>query len=230
MGVPTAAMIVRRRIVASLRCTMRGLRALYARLRAESALRRRVPLRNDPPMTTMNYRRLGRSGLKVSELSFGSWVTYGNQMGEDARARMHGGRATTPASISSTTPRSTPRASRRRSWATALKKLGWRRSSYVVSTKFYWGLHDGPNEKNTLNRKYLMQAIDASLARLAARLRRPRVLPSPRSRHADRGNRVRDARHDRARARRSTGARRSGAPRRSRRPGRSPTSITCTSR
>ena len=31
----------------------------------------------------MNYRRLGRSGLKVSELSFGSWVTYGNQMGED---------------------------------------------------------------------------------------------------------------------------------------------------
>jgi len=32
-------------------------------------------------MTTMNYRRLGRSGLKVSELSFGSWVTYGNQMG-----------------------------------------------------------------------------------------------------------------------------------------------------
>ena len=35
-----------------------------------------------------------------------------------------------------------------------------------MSTKFYWGLHDGPNEKNTLNRKYLMQAIDGSLARL----------------------------------------------------------------
>jgi aryl-alcohol dehydrogenase-like predicted oxidoreductase len=33
--------------------------------------------------TAMNYRRLGASGLKVSELSFGSWVTYGNQMGED---------------------------------------------------------------------------------------------------------------------------------------------------
>jgi voltage-dependent potassium channel beta subunit len=48
----------------------------------------------------------------------------------------------------------------------ALKKLGWRRSSYVVSTKFYWGLNDGPNEKNTLNRKYLMQAIDGSLKRL----------------------------------------------------------------
>jgi voltage-dependent potassium channel beta subunit len=47
-----------------------------------------------------------------------------------------------------------------------LRKLGWRRSSYVVSTKFYWGLGDGPNEKNTLNRKYLMQAIDGSLKRL----------------------------------------------------------------
>jgi voltage-dependent potassium channel beta subunit len=47
-----------------------------------------------------------------------------------------------------------------------LKKLQWRRASYVISTKFYWGLHDGPNEKNTLNRKYLMQAIDGSLQRL----------------------------------------------------------------
>ena len=48
----------------------------------------------------------------------------------------------------------------------ALRRLGWRRSSYLVSTKLYWGLHDGPNEKNTLNRKYLMQAIDGALARL----------------------------------------------------------------
>jgi aryl-alcohol dehydrogenase-like predicted oxidoreductase len=47
----------------------------------------------------------------------------------------------------------------------ALRKLGWRRSSYIVSTKFFWGLNDGPNEKNTLNRKYLMQAIDGSLTR-----------------------------------------------------------------
>ena len=46
------------------------------------------------------------------------------------------------------------------------KKAGWRRASYVVSTKFYWGLNDGPNERNTLNRKYLRQAIDGSLKRL----------------------------------------------------------------
>jgi aryl-alcohol dehydrogenase-like predicted oxidoreductase len=48
----------------------------------------------------------------------------------------------------------------------ALKRLGWRRGSYLVSTKLFWGLHDGPNEKNTLNRKYLIEAIDGSLQRL----------------------------------------------------------------
>jgi voltage-dependent potassium channel beta subunit len=50
---------------------------------------------------------------------------------------------------------------------TVLKELAWPRSRVVVSTKFYWGLGDGPNEKNTLNRKYLMQAIDGSLSRLS---------------------------------------------------------------
>jgi voltage-dependent potassium channel beta subunit len=48
-----------------------------------------------------------------------------------------------------------------------LKDVGWPRSRVVVSTKFYWGLGDGPNEKNTLNRKYLLQAIDGSLSRLS---------------------------------------------------------------
>jgi voltage-dependent potassium channel beta subunit len=48
----------------------------------------------------------------------------------------------------------------------AIAKLGWERWSYVISTKVFWGLHDGPNMKNTLNRKYLLQAIDGSLERL----------------------------------------------------------------
>jgi voltage-dependent potassium channel beta subunit len=48
----------------------------------------------------------------------------------------------------------------------ALKKLAWPRLKYVVSTKFFWGITDGPNEKSTLNRKYLMNAIDGSLKRL----------------------------------------------------------------
>jgi voltage-dependent potassium channel beta subunit len=48
----------------------------------------------------------------------------------------------------------------------AFKKLGWRRGSYLVSTKIFWGLHDGPNERNTLNRKRLLEGIDGSLKRL----------------------------------------------------------------
>ncbi len=48
----------------------------------------------------------------------------------------------------------------------AISKLGWERHSYVISTKIFWGLHDEPNMKNTLNRKYLMQAIDGSLDRM----------------------------------------------------------------
>ena len=113
----------------------------------------------------MNYRRLGRSGLKLSELSFGSWVTYGNQMGESvARECMAAAYDAGVNFFDNAEVYANGRAET--IMGDALRKLGWRRSSYVVSTKFYWGLHDGPNEKNTLNRKYLRQAIDGSLTRL----------------------------------------------------------------
>jgi voltage-dependent potassium channel beta subunit len=112
----------------------------------------------------MQYRRLGASGLKVSELSFGSWVTYGNQMDTDlARECMA---AAYDAGVNFFDNAEVYAKGRSETiMGAALKKMGWRRASYIVSTKFYWGLDDGPNEKNTLNRKYLMQAIDASLAR-----------------------------------------------------------------
>jgi voltage-dependent potassium channel beta subunit len=112
----------------------------------------------------MQYRRLGSSGLKVSALSFGSWVTYGNQMDTDlarecmAAAYDAGVNFFDNAEVYAKGQSETI-------MGAALKKMGWRRASYVVSTKFFWGLNDGPNERNTLNRKYLMQAIDASLAR-----------------------------------------------------------------
>ena len=48
----------------------------------------------------------------------------------------------------------------------AIRELGWKRHEYVVSTKLFWGLHDDPNMRNTLNRKYLTQAIEGSLERL----------------------------------------------------------------
>ncbi len=113
----------------------------------------------------MNYRRLGNAGLKVSALSFGSWVTFGNQMGEDlalecmAAAYDAGVNFFDNAEVYANGQSETV-------MGAALKKTGWRRGSYVVSTKFYWGLHDGPNEKNTLNRKRLMEGIDGSLKRL----------------------------------------------------------------
>ena len=113
----------------------------------------------------MQYRRLGRSGLKVSELSFGSWVTYGNQMGADvARECMA---AAYDAGVNFFDNAEVyAKGESERIMGDVLAKTGWRRSSYIVSTKFFWGLHDGPNEKSTLNRKYLMQAIDGSLSRL----------------------------------------------------------------
>jgi voltage-dependent potassium channel beta subunit len=113
----------------------------------------------------MNYRRLGRSGLKVSELSFGSWVTYGNQLaGDTARECMA---AAYDAGVNFFDNAEVyAKGESEVIMGEALKRLGWRRSSYIVSTKFYWGLNEGANEKNTLNRKYLRQAIDGSLSRL----------------------------------------------------------------
>jgi voltage-dependent potassium channel beta subunit len=113
----------------------------------------------------MNYRRLGRSGLKVSELSFGSWVTYGSQLdGGAARECMaaawdHGVNFFDNAEVYA-------RGESEKIMGDVLKKLAWPRVRYVVSTKFYWGITDGPNEKNTLNRKFLLDAIDGSLKRL----------------------------------------------------------------
>jgi len=113
----------------------------------------------------MNYRRLGRSGLKVSELSFGSWVTYGNQLGESAARECMA--AAFDAGVNFFDNAEVYAKGNAESiMGEALKRLGWRRSSYIISTKFFWGLNDGPNEKNTLNRKYLRQAIDGSLKRL----------------------------------------------------------------
>lgn len=117
----------------------------------------------------MEYRRLGRAGIKVSALSFGSWVTYGNQVDEKAAlelmaaARDHGVNFFDNAEVYAA-------GKSEELMGAALKKLGWDRLTYLVSSKFYWGLPpkfgEGVNEKNTLNRKYLTQAIDASLKRL----------------------------------------------------------------
>ena len=116
-------------------------------------------------MSEMQYRRLGRAGVKVSALSFGSWVTYGNQLGTDAARECMA--AAYDAGVNFFDNAEVyAKGQSETIMGEVLAKAGWRRSSYLVSTKFFWGLHDGPNEKATLNRKYLLQGIDASLKRL----------------------------------------------------------------
>ena len=113
----------------------------------------------------MNYRRLGRSGLKVSELSFGSWVTYGNQV--DRRAARELMAAAFDAGVNFfDNAEIYARGESETIMGAVLKDLAWPRIDYVVSTKFYWGMRTGPNNSNTLNRKYLLDAIDGSLRRL----------------------------------------------------------------
>ena len=113
----------------------------------------------------MNYRRLGRSGLKVSELSLGSWVTYGNQL--DAAAARECMAAAWDRGVNFFDNAEVYAAGRSEElMGEAFRKLGGPRLRYIVSTKFFWGISDGPNEKNTLNRKYLLHGIDASLKRL----------------------------------------------------------------
>jgi len=113
----------------------------------------------------MKYRRLGKTGIQVSELSFGSWVTFHNQSGIDSVVSMM--QAAYEAGVNFFDNAETYAGGKSEEiMGAALKQLGWRRGSYLVSTKLYWGLNDGPNERNTLNRKYLLEAIEGSLQRL----------------------------------------------------------------
>jgi voltage-dependent potassium channel beta subunit len=117
------------------------------------------------PNEKMEYRRLGRSGIKVSVLSFGSWVTFDTQLdtnlaldcmqaAHDAGCNFFDNAEVYAGGKSETI------------MGAALRELGWPRWSYVLTTKLFWGIHgDDPNMRNTLNRKYLMQGIDGSLER-----------------------------------------------------------------
>ena len=114
----------------------------------------------------MQYRRLGRAGLQVSELSLGSWVTYANQVDVGAAVEMMAAAYDSGVNFFDNAEAYAGGKSEEVMGA-ALKKLGWQRLNYVVSTKFFWGIPDAVtvNRHHTLNRKYLMQAIDGSLQR-----------------------------------------------------------------
>jgi voltage-dependent potassium channel beta subunit len=112
----------------------------------------------------MEYRRMGNTGLKLSVLSLGSWVTFGDQVDVGLAADCLG--AAREAGVNYfDNAESYAGGESERIMGQAIARLGWPRHSYVVSTKLFWGIHDEVNMKDTLNRKYLMQAIDGSLER-----------------------------------------------------------------
>jgi len=113
----------------------------------------------------MKYRHLGKAGIQVSELSFGSWITLHNQAGVESTTTMMAAAYDAGVNFFDNAEAYAGGKSEEVMGA-ALKKLGWRRGSYLVSTKLFWGLNKGPNEQDTLNRKYLIESIDGSLKRL----------------------------------------------------------------
>jgi voltage-dependent potassium channel beta subunit len=113
----------------------------------------------------MEYRHLGKTGIQLSELSFGSWVTFHTQA--DVQAAVELMAAAYEAGVNFfDNAESYAGGKSEEVMGQALKQLGWRRSSYLISTKFYWGINRGVNERNTLNRKRLIEGINGSLERL----------------------------------------------------------------
>ncbi len=113
----------------------------------------------------MEYRRLGNSGLRVSILGLGSWVTFDSQVDDSAAVECIAAAGDAGCNFFDNAEAYAAGKSEE-IMGRAFRELGWPRWSYVLTTKLFWGLHrDVPNMSNTLNRKYLMQAIDASLER-----------------------------------------------------------------
>jgi voltage-dependent potassium channel beta subunit len=111
----------------------------------------------------MEYRNLGSSGLKISALSLGSWVTFGPQMNEEIagecmqRAYDAGVNFFDNAEVYAD-------GVAEEVMGAVLAKKGWDRSSYLVSTKIFWG-GPGPNQRG-LSRKHIIEGTDAALKRL----------------------------------------------------------------
>ena len=113
----------------------------------------------------MQYRHLGNHGVQVSVLSFGSWVSFGPQLAGDlaretlAVAYDAGMNFFDNAEVYA-------RGQSESIMGDAIAQLGWPRHTYLVSSKYYWGIEDSINMRSTLNRKYLLQAVEGSLRRM----------------------------------------------------------------
>jgi voltage-dependent potassium channel beta subunit len=111
----------------------------------------------------MEYRFLGSSGLKVSALSYGAWVTFGDQIDEDIASDCM--RTAYDAGVNFFDNAEVYAGGRAETMmGSIIKKIGWKRSDLILSTKIYWG-GSGPNDKG-LSRKHIIEGTDASLKRL----------------------------------------------------------------
>ncbi len=111
----------------------------------------------------MEYRHLGKAGVKVSELSLGAWVTYGNQFGVDeAKEIMKAAFDVGVNFFDNAEAYASGQAEL--IMGKALKELGWPRKDYLISTKIFWG-GDGPNDHG-LSYKHIVEGVNNSLKRL----------------------------------------------------------------
>ncbi len=111
----------------------------------------------------MEYRRLGKSGLRVSALSLGAWVTYGGQVGEEIAYQCM--RAAYEAGVNFfDNAEAYADGNAEIVMGNVIKKTDWKRSDLVISTKIYWG-GDGPNNSG-LSYKHIMEGSNAALQRL----------------------------------------------------------------
>lgn len=118
----------------------------------------------------MEYRFLGRTGLKVSVLSLGSWITYGGHV-DDERA-FECIKAAYDAGINYfDTSENYSAGAAEVTLGKAIKKYGWKQNDLVISTKLYFGQNNAAEPSRPLNnvglsRKHILEGIDFSLARL----------------------------------------------------------------
>ncbi|HNB54162.1 MAG TPA: aldo/keto reductase [Anaerolineales bacterium] len=111
----------------------------------------------------MEYRFLGNSGLKVSALSLGAWVTYGGQVGEEIAYECM--TAAVEAGVNFfDNAEAYADGNAEIVMGNVLKRTGWKRSDLVISTKIFWG-GNGPNDTG-LSRKHILEGTQAALKRL----------------------------------------------------------------
>ncbi|MEP7240251.1 MAG: aldo/keto reductase [Devosia sp.] len=112
----------------------------------------------------MEYRRLGRSGLKVSEFSFGAWVTFGKQVGEDDAASIMAAAYDNGINFFDNAE-GYERGNAELVMGEALSRLGWKRDTYAVSSKVFFGTGPEPMARG-LSRKHITDAAHAAIKRL----------------------------------------------------------------